>query len=165
MASILIVGDARTNSLWCEILQREGHTVEPCKNSVDFQSRFAAEPVDIFIVDVTHADWGEAMLIPQVQAAWPKCKILAISSSYAFRSSAVYQMGLWTPDQLLIKPVNPRVLCATVAFLWAQIRSAEIRTMVAEQPLAYARQSEASDSSSVDSKPAAARPAGSGALN
>ncbi len=116
MASILIVGDARANSLWCDILHREGHTVESCENSVNFQSRFASDPVDIFIVDVTHADWGEAMLIPQVQAAWPKCKILAISSSYAFRSSAVYQMGLWTPDQLLIKPVNPRVLCATVAF-------------------------------------------------
>lgn len=146
MASILIVGDARTNSLWREILLREGHEVESCENSIDFQSRFAADPVDIFIVDVTHADWGEAMLIPQVHAAWPKCKILAISSSYAFRSSAVYQMGLWTPDQLLIKPVNPRVLCATVAFLWAQIRSAEIRTMVTEQPLSTRRSDDVEDS-------------------
>lgn len=153
MASILIVGDARANSLWCDILHREGHSVESCENSVNFQSRFASDPVDIFIVDVTHADWGEAMLIPQVQAAWPKCKILAISSSYAFRSSAVYQMGLWTPDQLLIKPVNPRVLCATVAFLWAQIRSAEIRTMVTEQPLSSRRSQDSefdqADSSSV----------------
>ncbi|MEM7057451.1 MAG: hypothetical protein AAF557_07675 [Pseudomonadota bacterium] len=139
MASILIVGDARTNSSWCEVLHREGHSVECCENAIEFQSRFASDPVDIFIVDVTHADWGEAMLVPQVRAAWPDCKIMAISSNYAFRSSAVYQMGLWTPDQLLIKPINPRVLCATVSFLWAQIRSTKIRTMVSEQPLSSQR--------------------------
>ena len=136
MASILIVGDARSNATWCEVLRLDGHSVDTCENSIEFQSRFVNDPVDIFIVDVTHADWGEAMLIPQIRAAWPNCRIVAISSNYAFRSSAVYQMGLWTPDQLLIKPVNLRVLCATVSFLWAQIRSAKIRTQVLEQPLA-----------------------------
>lgn len=135
MASILIVGDARSNSAWCDILRLEGHSVEVCENSIEFQSRFATDPVDIFIIEVTHADWGEAMLIPQIRAAWPNCRIVAVASSYAFRSSAVYQMGLWTPDQLLIKPVNMRVLCATISFLWAQIRSEEIRSAVLEQPL------------------------------
>lgn len=139
MASILIVGDARANAIWCDVLRLDDHTVELCENSIEFQSRFASDPVDIFIVDVTHADWGEAMLIPQIRAAWPNCKIMAIASDYAFRSSAVYQMGLWTPDQLLIKPVNPRVMCATVAFLWAQIRSARIRLQVKEQPLSTKR--------------------------
>lgn len=153
MASILIVGDARTNSQWCEILRREGHTVESCENSIEFQSRFGLDPVDIFIVDVTHADWGEAMLIPQVQAAWPKCKIMAISSNYAFRSSAVYQMGLWAPDQLLIKPVNPRVLSATVAFLWAQIRSEKIRIQVIEQPLSRRKDRKSSPHSDLDNAP------------
>lgn len=147
MASILIVGDARSNSTWCEVLRLEGHAVEACENSIEFQSRFASDPVDIFIVDVTHADWGEAMLIPQIRAAWPDCRIVAIASSYAFRSSAVYQMGLWTPDQLLIKPVNLRVLCATVSFLWAQIRSAAIRSAVLEQPLSARHNDKDADAS------------------
>ena len=147
MASILIVGDARSNSTWCEVLRLEGHSVEACENSIEFQSRFATDPVDIFIVDITHADWGEAMLIPQIRAAWPDCRIVAIASSYAFRSSAVFQMGLWTPDQLLIKPVNLRVLCATVSFLWAQIRSAEIRSAVLDQPLRTRRIDDDEDTS------------------
>ena len=145
MASVLIVGDARGHPEWCENLRLDGHSVETCENSLEFQSRFAADPVDIFIVDVMNADWGEAMLIPPIRAAWPDCRILALASSYAFRSSAVFQMGLWTPDQLLLKPVNPKVLCATVSFLWAQIRSAKIRVQVIEQPLRTKRLEPESD--------------------
>lgn len=139
MATTLLVGDARSCGEWADILRRERHSVEICEGSLGFQERFEGPPADIFIVDVTHANWGEAMLIPQARAAWPKCRILAIASGYAFRSSAVYQMGLWTPDQLLIKPVNPRVLCATVAFMWAQIRSEEIRRLITAQPLTVER--------------------------
>lgn len=133
MAAILVVGETRMNRSWAEVLERDGHSVETSENALTFQDRFAGDPVDVFIVDVTHADWGEAMLIPQARAAWPKCRIIAVASTYAFRSSAVFQMGLWTPDQLLIKPVNPRVLSATVAFLWAQLKTMQIREAIDRQ--------------------------------
>jgi len=134
MAAILIVGDTPCVRAWASALQRDGHAVEICAHSLDVHERFSSAPVDIFIADVTHADWGEAMLIPQTRATWPECRIIPVASSYAFRSSAVFQMGLWTPDQLLMKPVNPRVLSATVALLWAEIRTLEIRDIITSVP-------------------------------
>ena len=136
MAEVLIVGDNTSVQQWSLVLARAGHTVETIASTMDMQDRFAGPDVDVLIVDISHADWGEAMLIPQARATWPKCRIIAVASNYAFRSSAVYQMGLWTPDQLLMKPVIPRILSATVAFLWAQIRSDKIREAVATIPLA-----------------------------
>lgn len=127
MATILIVGEDQSTRFWTDELTAAGHAVEAYGGSLDFQERFAGEAVDIFIVDIAHADWGEAMLIPQARAAWPACRTIAVASSYAFRSSAVYQMGLWSPDQLLLKPVGAKVLCATVSFLWAQIRTEQIK--------------------------------------
>lgn len=134
MAEVLIIGDSRTTEQWSVLLVRAGHTVETVYNAMDMQERFAGAGMDIVIIDISNADWGEAMLIPQARATWPGCRIIAVASSYAFRSSAVYQMGLWTPDQLLIKPVLSRILKATVAFLWAQIRSERLRASVAALP-------------------------------
>lgn len=135
MASILIIGDTRTHSSWAGVLERDGHSVEVAEHSLSIHDRFAGDPVDIFIVDIMNADWGEAMLIPQARATWPECRTIAVASSYAFRSSAIFQMGLWTPDQLLIKPVNPRVLSATVGFLWAQIKIQRIRKLIEQHPV------------------------------
>lgn len=135
MAAVLIVGDSRSVYGWSDALEHEGHSVETCDHSLHVHDRFQGDPVDIFICDVTHADWGEAMLIPQTRATWPECRIIAVASSFSFRSSAVFRMGLWTPDQLLIKPVNTRVLCATVSLLWAQIRTKAIREFITNVPL------------------------------
>lgn len=138
MASILLIGEAASVSNWVDCLEGEGHRVETVSHSVSVRERFSGEEVDILIIDVLHPDHGEAMLIPQARAAWPHCKTIAITSNYSFRTSAIFEMGLWSPDQLLIKPVNLRILTATVAFLAAQrrtddlmreIRSAQISDM------------------------------------
>lgn len=134
MAAVLIIGENRSIHGWASALEREGHTVETCAHSLDVHDRFQGDPIEIFICDVTHADWGEAMLMPQAKATWPECRTIAVASSYSFRSSAVFRMGLWTPDQLLIKPVNNRVLCATVSLLWAQIKTQAIRSMITNVP-------------------------------
>jgi DNA-binding response OmpR family regulator len=97
---------------------------------LDFSEMAQGLNIDIMVVDVANPDSGEAMPIPHARAAWPQCKILAITSGYAFRSSAFYQMGLWSPDQLLLKPINLRILTATVSFLWAQVRTERIRRMI-----------------------------------
>jgi len=127
MATTLIVGESRIATGWAMALEGDGHVVETNADSFGFQERFAGEAVDVFIVDITCPDGGEAMLIPQARAIWPGCRTIAITPNYAFRSSAVYKMGLWSPDQLLIKPVGTRVLCATVAFLWAQVQTERIK--------------------------------------
>ena len=127
MASVLIIGDLSVVRVWMDALASYGHTVEHSAGGLEFQERFDGDPVDIFIVEIANADWGEAMLIPQARAKWPDCKVIAVAANYGFRSSAVFQMGLWSPDQLVLKPVNLRVLTANVAFLWAQIRTTRIR--------------------------------------
>lgn len=131
MTNIAIVAEPGLSSTWATALSADGHVVQTFADSLGAQELFSQERFDILIIDIENADFGETMLIPQVRASWPDCKIIAIVSSYMFRSSAVYQMGLWTPDQLLLKPISTRLLLATTSFLWAQIRSQEIRSTIA----------------------------------
>lgn len=130
MSNVAIVADPGLSSTWATALSADGHVVHTFADSLGAQELFSHDSFDILIIDIENADFGETMLIPQARASWPDCKIIAIVSSYTFRSSAVYQMGLWTPDQLLLKPINTRLLLATVSFLWAQIRSREIRSVI-----------------------------------
>ncbi|MEM6621184.1 MAG: hypothetical protein AAF674_03080 [Pseudomonadota bacterium] len=130
MSRIVIIADARLGHVWSSALARDGHDVVCVSDSLSFQSLFEGDSYEIVIIDIDRPDWGETMLIPQVRAAWPDSKIVAVVANYDFRNSAVYQMGLWTPDQVLLKPLAIRLLCTTVSFLWAQIRSQEIREIV-----------------------------------
>lgn len=130
MASILIVGESTTTTGLVSALKCDGHDLDILPHFLDFTEMTEGLSVDIMIVDIANPDSGEAMPIPHARAAWPDCKILAITSGYSFRSSAFYQMGLWSPDQLLLKPVNLRILAATVSFLWAQVRTERLRRTV-----------------------------------
>ena len=130
MSKIAIIADSNLASTWAMILCAEGHVVDTYPHSLNHEDFIAGEAPDIVILDVNNPDFGETMLIPHAKAAWPDCKIVAVVSNYTFRASAIYSMGLWTPDQLLIKPVDRRLLVATISFLWAQIRSKQIKDMV-----------------------------------
>jgi DNA-binding NtrC family response regulator len=132
MASILIIGDSASVPNWVSALRQNDHSVETLPSALELPKALEDwyDPVDIIIVDVANPDSGEAMPIAQAQSIWPGCKIIAVTSGYSFRGSAFYQMGLWSPDQLLIKPLNIRILCATVSFLWAQIRTERLRTVI-----------------------------------
>lgn len=132
MASILIIGDGAAVPTWVSALRQQDHSVETLSNAMELPAALEDwyDPIDIIIVDVANPDSGEAMPIAQAQSLWPGCKIIAITSGYSFRGSAFFQMGLWSPDQLLLKPINLRILCATVAFLWAQIRTKRLRTII-----------------------------------
>ena len=44
------------------------------------------------------------MLIPQVRAKWPDCRIIVTVNDYSFSASQFYRMGLWAPDDMLLKP-------------------------------------------------------------
>lgn len=128
MSNLAIVANPGLASSWAEILCIDGHKVDTFTSLMETQDLFSHDHFDILIMDVENPDFGETMLIPQTRAKWPACKIVAVVSSYTFRTSAVYEMGLWSPDQLLLKPLESRLLLATVSFLWAQVRSQEIRT-------------------------------------
>ena len=132
MSLIAVIADPSTAEPWALELQADGHDVE-CHSGPDSAERlFAGACPEIVVIDIENPEWSESMLISQTRAKWPDCKIVAVVSSYAFRNSAVFEMGLWQPDQLLLKPLAPRLLSATVTFLWAQLRSEEIRQLVHE---------------------------------
>lgn len=134
MSRIGLIADPALSSAWTSALGESEFNVEICADSIEFQEHFSDQAFEILIIDVPNPDWGEAMLIPQARAAWPDCKVVAVVPGYTFRSSAVYQMGLWTPDQVLVKPVSPRVLAATISFLSAQIKTKRIHSVLKAQP-------------------------------
>ena len=134
MSLIAIVAEPSVAEQWSAEMQGTGHEVTAYWGSSVTDELFAGKPPEIIVIDITNPDWSESLLISQSRAAWPGCKIIAVVADYAFRESAVYEMGLWEPDQLLLKPLTPRMLTATVTFLWAQLRTEEIRRLVAGKP-------------------------------
>ena len=134
MSLIAVIADPLLAMPWANELRADGHVVECYWGHDIAETLFAGESPEIVVIDIENPEWAETMLIPQCQAKWPDCKVIAVVSSYAFRTSAVYEMGLWEPDQLLLKPLTPRLLAATVTFLWAQLRSAEIKKLVKDTP-------------------------------
>lgn len=132
MATIAIIGAPMPAMQWVADLTRLGHDVVRFEDTMLFMEQFAERPLDILILDVARPDQGEALMISQARAQWPDCRVLAITSGYTFRSSAVFQMGLWKPDHLLLHPVGERMLSATVAFLWAQQRNESIRRRLSQ---------------------------------
>ncbi|MEM7422191.1 MAG: hypothetical protein AAF334_00630 [Pseudomonadota bacterium] len=131
MADIAIIADKRVSAPWMDALLSLDHNVVCFEDAVAFGAEFDQSELDIMIVDVARPNQGEALLIAQARAEWPSAKVIAAVSSYKFRSSAVYKMGLWSPDYLLVHPVSARVLQATVSFLWAQIRTDRIMSRLA----------------------------------
>lgn len=134
MSLIAVIADPLLSMPWADELRSDGHVVQCHWGSDAAENLFAGECPEIVVIDIENPEWAETMLIPQCQAKWPDSKVIAVVSGYDFRNSAVYEMGLWEPDQLLLKPLAPRLLAATVTFLWAQMRSAEIKQLVRDLP-------------------------------
>lgn len=134
MSLIAVIADPALSVPWAQELEADGHDVECHWGPTSAETLFSGATPEIVIIDIGHPEWPESLLIPQTRAKWPDSKVIAVVSSYAFRTSAVYEMGLWKPDQLLMKPLAPRLLAATVTFLWAQLRSDEIKSQIKATP-------------------------------
>ena len=122
MALTLIVGAERVTAPWMDALSSAGHSVEHCTDVLSFQDRFRGAPVDVLVIDIANADHGEAMLMAQARAVWPDCRVIAMPRDRSYRSSAIFGMGLWSPDRLLMQPVDAEVLVRTVEQLRMQSR-------------------------------------------
>ena len=122
MATTLIVGADNVTAPWVAALQDAGHGVEHCADVLAFQERFAGDPVDVLAIDIVNADHGEAMLMAQARSVWPDCRVIALPRDRSYRSSAIFGMGLWAPDRLLMQPVSIDVLVQSVQQLDAQSR-------------------------------------------
>ena len=123
MARILIIGSEPLTNRWTPLLRRAGHQVEFSQDTLSFQDRFSGDAVDVLIVEITNADHGEAMLMIQARTVWPGCRVVAVPRNRSYRSSALFGMGLWKPDRLLMHPVADDLLLESVQQLWIQTQA------------------------------------------
>lgn len=130
MSRIAVIASLNVGAVWARELEGDGRHVEVFTGYCSAEELFSGPARDIVIVDIENPEWPESLLIPQTRAIWPDCRTIAVVSNYAFRTSAVYEMGLWQPDQVLMKPLATRILSATVNFLWAQQRTVELQRVV-----------------------------------
>ncbi len=122
IASTLIIGADNVTAPWIEALRGAGHGVEHCADVLSFQERFSGTPVDVLAIDIANADHGEAMLMAQARSVWRDCRVIAMPRDRSYRSSAIFSMGLWAPDRLLMQPVPADVLVQSVDQLQCQAR-------------------------------------------
>lgn len=120
MSNVLIVGANAIITGWVNELSVSGHAVDSCTDILTFQDRFVGIPADIMIVDIRNADHGEAMLMAQARSVWPACRVIALPRDRSYRESAIFRMGLWAPDRLLMQPVTMATLRLTIDQLCVQ---------------------------------------------
>lgn len=118
MPSILIVAeDPRLLHAQAGCLDRAGHAVELAPDVFRARDRLSGEPCDIVVIDVRSPDGGMGLLIEQARAAWPGCAVVALVERPDVKKTKVHQMGLWTPDVMLVHPVTEKRLLQAVAEL------------------------------------------------
>ena len=118
MAQILIIGEAvaRADAL-ALALSEKGHEVEILCDPAQARARLGNDPADIAIIEVSSTDGGPGMLVGQTKAAWPECRIIALTASRDVETSKLVEMGLWDPELTLAAPVDPAQLVRAVARL------------------------------------------------
>lgn len=118
MSSILIVSEdacllhAQTGSL-----ERAGHLVELAPDVFRARDRLSGEACEIVVIDVRSPDGGMGLLIEQTRAAWPGCGVIALVERPDLGRTKVHQMGLWTPDVVLVHPIGGERLMRAVTDL------------------------------------------------
>lgn len=118
MLSILIVAEdpclLHAQAGW---LDRAGHAVELAPNVFRARDRLSGEPCNVVVIDVRSPDGGMGLLIEQARAAWPGCAVVALVERPDVKKTKVHEMGLWTPDVMLVHPVTEKRLLRAVAEL------------------------------------------------
>lgn len=120
MFRILIVGDdAPLVHSYARSLDDAGHRVELAPDVLRARDRLSGEPCEVVVIDVGSPDGGLGLLIEQARAAWPGCAVVALVRRTDIDRSKVHQMGLWTPDEMLVLPVSGGEVVRTVERLAA----------------------------------------------
>ena len=115
MSRILLVGDdAALVHSHTRALGDAGHRVELAPDVFPARDRLSGDACDVVVIDVRSPDGGLGLLIEQARAAWPDCTIVALVQRADVQRSKVHQMGLWTPDLVLVLPVSGAELARTI---------------------------------------------------
>lgn len=100
-----------------EVLGNAGYTVEVAAEPLAARTRLAGRPCDVVVIDAERPDGGSGLLVGQTQAAWPDCAVLVLVQHADIGRTKVHEMGLWTPDCVLVKPVSDERLLKIVGAL------------------------------------------------
>lgn len=118
MSSILFVSDdAPLVQSHARLLGDAGHAVEIAPDVFCARDRLSGEPCELVVIDVRSPDGGMGLLIEQARAAWPGCAVVALVQRPDVRRTKVHEMGLWTPDAVLVRPVSGEALVGAVCAL------------------------------------------------
>lgn len=118
MPLVLIVGDDLTVlQRFAAPLRGAGHEVEVTADAFRARERLSGAPCDVVVIDARSPDGGTGLLIEQARAAWPGCAVVALVDRPDLRRTKVHEMGLWTPDAVLVHPVPAEELLGTVQTL------------------------------------------------
>ena len=120
MTECLVVAQGIVGRDWARALRKSGIETRLERDADCVSDLFTTAAIDIVVLDMSGEGAMTASVIPKVRDAWPECRILVVLSGVGFRSDAVYKLGLWRPDQILVAPVPPALLKATVSLLASQ---------------------------------------------
>ena len=120
MADIVFIGAnlARADAYGLA-LSEAGHEVEVFSDPTSARHRLGDKPADLAVIEVSSADGGPGLLVGQTRAAWPDCRIIALTSLRDADTSNLREMGLWKPDLSLPESVPPAQVVRHVAALLA----------------------------------------------
>ena len=116
MLRVLIVGDdSSLLHMHAGPLDKAGHRVEIAADVFRARERLSGDPCDVVVIDARSPDGGTGLLIEQARAAWG-CSVVALVQRPDLRRTKVHEMGLWTPDAMLVHPVaRDELVCAVAA--------------------------------------------------
>ena len=107
MSRILLVGDdAPLLHSHSRALGDAGHRVELAPDVFRARDRLSGDACDLVVIDIRSPDGGLGLLIEQARAAWTDCRVVALVHRADIHRSKVHQMGLWTPDLVLVLPIS-----------------------------------------------------------
>lgn len=121
MSSIIVIDDDNmVRKTLSTILERGGHVVRGASNGRDALALIDSDPPDILITDIIMPEMDGISFIREIRAVRPDMKILAISGGGRVSNMEFLQLAKsMGADEILRKPINRKLLLATVASLAA----------------------------------------------
>ena len=110
---LLVEDDDDNRELMAEVLEFAGHRVVAAASGAEALRVLASRPVDVVVTDVGMPDVGGLEVARAAKKAVPAVPVLVVTG-YAERADIRSAHG-HEIDRVLVKPVDPDVLTATIA--------------------------------------------------
>jgi DNA-binding NtrC family response regulator len=127
---LAIEDDADTQANLCDILELDGHQVQPAATLAEVLARRNWAEFSVILPDRKLPDGTAEALLPQLKQLAPEAAVIIVTG-HADLDSTLTALRHGAADYL-VKPINPDALRATLARV-ARLREAEGRARQAER--------------------------------